>query len=129
MVHVDIIYLACKGQNYATIGIFETGSINILKQFLYVLINNTKMWIFWPISQFLHHWPQIFISFFKNEGIITLINTMFIESLIPEQILLLVKFSMSKIRHFLSLKRSFENLQGMIWRIFLIIRFYFHYFS
>ena len=25
-----------------------------------------KIWIFWPISRNLHHWPQFLISYFKN---------------------------------------------------------------
>ena len=103
--------------------------------------------IFWPISRKSHYWPEFFISYFKNAGIIQLISTMLIKSLIPELVFFLFCFfffwfyfvfvfvcvfffcllncSMCKIQHFLSAKRSFENLHGMIGRIFLITNFIF----
>ena len=61
------------------------------------------------------------ISNFKNAGIILLISTILIKSLIPQIFLLLFRFSMCRIRHFFSEKRSFESLQSMIGRIFTII--------
>ena len=98
------------------------------KTILTLLINNVrssiiKVWIKSTMlfnynfnilapSQFLHHWPQFFISRFKNAGIISLTGTNSFKAWYPKK-LLLVKFSMCEIRHFLCQKctrHDWENL-------------------
>ena len=79
----------------------------------------TKVWIFCPISRNLHNWPHFFNFIFQKCRIYYIIYyIIFVKSMIPEFCLLFVKYSICKIRHFCSAKRSFENQQSMIGRIF-----------